>query len=134
MFTIRQMNGRRQQNCLTGLSSTTHAASLASDPLFFVCALIPLGKFQDHHLFSLIIDIVQDSVRANPKAVLSRELQHDELTGALLGPFALRLWIRRKGSDGSNNSFPIGRRDILQRLLKRTLDSFARKDNFAGQL
>jgi len=56
-------------------------------------------------LFPLIIDVVQDPVRADAEAVLSRELQHNELTGELLGPFALKLWIRCKGSDGSNNGF-----------------------------
>lgn len=96
--------------------------------------LIPLGKFQDHHFFSLLIDVVQNPVRADAEAVLSRELQHNELTSELFSPFALRLWIRCKGSDSSNNGFPIGSRNALQRLLKHTLDSFARKDNFVGQL
>lgn len=109
------------------------SGSLPADQLF-VCVLIPLGEFQDHHFLSLIIDVVQDPVRADTEVVLSRELQHNELTAELLGPFALRLWIRCKGSDGSYNGFPIGSRNVLQRLLKRTLDSFARKDNFVGQL
>ena len=96
--------------------------------------LIPLSKFQDHHFLSLILDVVQDPVRTNAEAVFSRELRHNELTGEALSPVALRLWIRCKGSDGSNNGFPIGSRDVLQRLLKRTLDSFAGEDNFVGQL
>ena len=88
------------------------SGSLPSDPLF-VCVLIPLGKFQDHHFFSLIIHVVQNPVRADAEAVLSRELQHNELTGELLGPFALRLWIRCKGSDGSNNGFTVVGRNVL---------------------
>ena len=75
--------------------------------------LIPLGKFQDHHFLSLIIDVVQDPVRTDAEAVFSCELRHNELTGEALSPVTLRLWIRCKSSDGNNNGFTVVGRNVL---------------------
>lgn len=54
-------------------------------------------------LFSLISNVVQNPVRADAEAGLSRELQHHELTSEFLGPFALRFRISCKESDDSDN-------------------------------
>ncbi|WHZ26424.1 MAG: hypothetical protein OJF51_001219 [Nitrospira sp.] len=46
----------------------------------------------------MIIDVVQNPVRADAEAVLSRELQHHELTSELLGPFAVTFRISRRAT------------------------------------
>jgi len=52
--------------------------------------LVPLGKLQKKHLLSLLVNVVQQAVGANAKAVLRGELRYDELSCELFRPFSFR--------------------------------------------
>ena len=45
--------------------------------------LVPLGELQKNHFLALIINVVQQAVGTDAKAVLCGELRHDELSRKL---------------------------------------------------
>jgi hypothetical protein len=96
--------------------------------------LISLGELQKNHFLVLLVNIIQQAVGTDTKAVLRGELRQNELAGELFHPFPIWPGIDLEGSHGRNNGFLIFCGNLGEYFLEGALDSFAGKDDFVAQL
>src|SRR5712691_2508264 len=97
-----------------------------------VGVFVSLDQFQHDHLLAWRIHVVEDAVRADPQPILREELRNHHVSLQLLAAFASRPRIEAEAAYCPGNGGLVIGGDLLQRLLERTLDSFARKDNGIG--
>lgn len=95
---------------------------------------VPLGQLEQDDFPFLIVDVVEQTVGPDAKPVLGDELRHDNLACQPFCALPLRPGIVGRRSDGGSNGGLVVGWNLGERVLERTFDSFAGKDDIVPQL